>query len=291
MSQTLINGTAYEIEKGNTMVNSTQYTIDHGNTLVGGTQYKIEFAAGPSFEWPGWDNATWEDINNLCYAKQQGYIDSWPSDVVLGGTRSETLSSAVLGTTTHDVMIIGMDQDADGTLTFQTQGVLANSAQYMSSNGAEARWSRSMAEGFCDSYYNYFTGKSYIKPVRKGNFDEAISRVASRNPTFTYTNMFVWIPSCYEISLVTDYTIQDEQYATTTNSESTYGKLIRYQYYTDNSSRVKGQQYWTRTPEYDNTNWVNTVSTSGGYRGTNASSSAYYAPAFVIGNPDAQTIE
>jgi len=75
MSKTLISGTAYTIDHGNTLINGTGYEIDHGLTLIGGTSYDIELAGAASSpyslsDWPGWSNATWEDVNNLCYAKQ-----------------------------------------------------------------------------------------------------------------------------------------------------------------------------------------------------------------------------
>lgn len=41
MSQTLINGTAYEIDHGNTLISGTGYEIEKGNTLISGTAYEI----------------------------------------------------------------------------------------------------------------------------------------------------------------------------------------------------------------------------------------------------------
>lgn len=70
--KTLIDGTAYDIVGGSTRINGTAYSISSGKTRVDGTAYDINFKK--EFEWCGWDNATWEDINNLCVAKQQGII-------------------------------------------------------------------------------------------------------------------------------------------------------------------------------------------------------------------------
>ena len=77
---TKVNGTAYEIVGGSTKVNGTDYDIIKGKTKVGGTDYDIEFDTN-SFNWVGWNNATWQDIVNLCKAKRDGVIDSFPSDV------------------------------------------------------------------------------------------------------------------------------------------------------------------------------------------------------------------
>ena len=74
--------------------------------------------------WPGWANATWEDVYNLCKAKQEGEIIAWPNDVVLGATKETTLSTAVSGLTTYTMRIIGLDIDGSGIVTFDCNHIL-----------------------------------------------------------------------------------------------------------------------------------------------------------------------
>lgn len=82
--KTLIDGTAYDIVGGSTLINGTGYSIASGKTKIDGTGYNINFTR---YEWPGWSSATWKDINDLCVAKQQGLINEWPSDVVVGARK------------------------------------------------------------------------------------------------------------------------------------------------------------------------------------------------------------
>lgn len=296
MSQTLINGTAYTIDHGNTLVNSTQYTIDHGNTLVNGTQYKIEFAAGPSFNWVGWDNADWQDINNLCYCKQQGYIDAWPDDVVVGATKSVTLTSALAGTTTHNVTLIGRDQDGDGTLTFQTTNCLANGVQFNTSS-SNAQWVGSNIRSQCTSYYNKLPNKDYIKTVSKGTCPDSVSR---KNGTATYNNETVFILSATEVGYTgskngSSLSIDN---STTSNSECTAGYNEAYSYYSDDASRIKNAgdtgsatSWWLRSRYYQDSYFDCAVASSGVDTGNYPDAALRIAPAFVIGNPDTQTVE
>lgn len=83
---TKVNGTAYEIVGGSTKVNGTNYDIIKGKTKVGGTNYDIEFDSG-EWKWPGWDNATWYDVNKMCVEVENGNLPTWPDDVVTGATK------------------------------------------------------------------------------------------------------------------------------------------------------------------------------------------------------------
>ena len=306
--KTLIGGTAYNVVGGSTLVGGTQYSIAAGKTLVNGTAYSLSFDAGVPYsldDWPGWDNADWEDINNLCYAKQQGYIDSWPNDVVVGGTKSVTLTASVSGTTTHNVMIIGMDQDAEGTLTFQTVNSLATASKFSSSSNSTAGSNYYDANnlifdgnssGLCKQYYDAFPGKASIMQVNKGT---CVTQVSGQNGTATYREQYVWIPSEGEVGLDNYASLKYSNW-TTTNGECTYGKKFQYSYYTDNNSRVKklgdsgsADFWWTRGRYYyfATIGLVCNVNSDGSASSYIYSDSCGVAPAFVIGNPEAQTIE
>lgn len=281
--KTLIGGTAYNVVGGTTLVSGTSYRISAGKTLVGGTGYSLPFGASTVpyslDDWPGWSNATWEDINNLCYAKQQGYINSWPADVVLGATKSETLSSAVLGTTTHDVMIIGIDIDGDGTLTFQTKNCLADTVAF----GGSGLWSSSTARIQCQNYYNAFPGKDYILTVSK------LTSTSDTTADLSETSDAVWIPSRPEVG---------GSSSANTEGEFTVGSSTPYNY-SSNADRIKklvdtdesGVRYWLRSRHQNSSNSVDIVYDGGSISYVVYSDAVYLAPAFVIGNPLAQTIE
>lgn len=136
---TKVNGTAYEIVGGSTKVNGTDYDIIKGKTKVGGTDYDIEFDTG--FTWNGWNNATWQDIVNLCKAKQDGVIDSFPADVVPGKSKNFGLymksgnTHNMPTTTTYYTAYIVRVNNNKGTIT-----VLLNFSKSM-------RWGSSKAYG------------------------------------------------------------------------------------------------------------------------------------------------
>lgn len=291
--KTLIGGTAYNVVGGTTLVSGTSYRISAGKTLVSGTGYSLPFGASTVpyslDDWPGWSNATWEDINNLCYAKQQGYINSWPADVILGATKTamvdiesatkldQLLRSSIL------YRIIDMDKDKNGTLTFDSPACCKGTTWDV--GGYSTTWNN--RQNICSLIYNALEIKDYITPVEKiiGNTTE--------------TN-YLWLPSLAELGISrTSYY----------SGEYTVNGSSRYAYYTDSNTRRKyeiGQEdyyptgnyyYYTRTKRTDNQYQVALVQRSQGIFGagrdvnSTSSTAAYPIPYFVIGNPLAQTIE
>lgn len=118
--------------------------------------------------WPGWDNATWEDIYNLCKAKQLGAIADWPTDVVLGATKMAycpipRYSYQTAAFSTHEVMLIGMDIDGPGVLTFETKNCFIEAVE-----AGENAYDYLSEEDNID-YWGTFVGamKQYIKPLNK----------------------------------------------------------------------------------------------------------------------------
>lgn len=75
-------------------------------------------------KWPGFENASWKDIYDLCKKKQAGTIKTWPEDIKLGATKNISFrwgnenSSTVFYTMTFE--IIGIDIDGPGVLTFMS---------------------------------------------------------------------------------------------------------------------------------------------------------------------------
>lgn len=176
----------------------------------------------PSFEWVGWANATWEDVYNLCKAKQEGKITAWPDDVVLGATKETTLSTAVLDTSTFTMRIIGLDIDGSGVITFDSK--------YLTSGTADA----SSLNTYQDNFYNYCNAKPYIKALSKG----AAAADPDRNGAVTYADYYVWSLSEREANL-DRYSGISVANSTLTKAECTYGVNQPYPFYTSNATRVK----------------------------------------------------
>ena len=179
----------------------------------------------PSFEWPGWANATWEDVYNLCKQKQNGGITAWPDDVVLGATKETTLSTAILGTSTFTMRIIGLDIDGSGVITFDSKYVAAETTSCNLFNRYE------------NNFYNYCNAKPYIKSLKKGTAPTSAAS-GDRNGGVTYADHYVWSLSEREVNL-DRYSCISVANSTLTKAECTYGVNQPYPYFTSNESRKK----------------------------------------------------
>lgn len=300
MSKTLISGTAYTIDHGNTLISGTGYEIDHGLTLIGGTSYDIELAAAGSSpyslsDWPGWSSASWEDVNNLCYAKQQGYISAWPSDVVLGATKKVDLSTTILGCSSYIVQIIDLDKDGSGVITFCSQHTSNQaSAFYTTSLSAYAypNYESSDLKNFCTSFYNAMENKSYVKQLTKKTGKDGYN---SGGPIRVSSELLgVWLLSRPEIGLAVAPT-----YYFVDQVDFTDGVTSSYAFFTDATSRKKckfnsssGQSWWLRSLPVDGSYQQEAaINSYGTMVKSNYSEKYYFVPAFAIGNPSAQTVE
>ena len=175
-----------------------------------------------SFDWVGWANATWEDVYNLCKAKQEGKITAWPDDVVLGVTKETTLSTAVLNTSTFTMRIIGLDIDGSGVITFDSK--------YLTSGTAN----ENSLSTYQNDFYNYCNAKPYIKVLSKGT----AAAKTNRNGAVTYADYYVWSLSEREVGL-DKYSGISVANSTLTKAECTYGVNQSYPYFTSNASRKK----------------------------------------------------
>lgn len=212
----------------------------------------------------------------------------------VGKTKSVTLTSAVLGTTTHLVRCIGADQDGIGTLTFQTANCLANTTVWSttassSSNTTAARWvdGNCKAKKECINYYNAFPGKASIKTVSKGT----CSSYGDRNQGVTYNDETVWLPSEREMGL-DSYSPISVANSTTSKAECTQGYNEAYSYYNSNNRRIKNlgdngnvTWYWERSRYYGSGDpyFVCGVNTDGSAGNTGYWNYSGLAPAWVIG--------
>ena len=275
----------------------------NGSTAVSATTITIKVAAGTnhtapsnktitvSAEYWSWgadggtvDAAWFTGLKNYLASHTGASIKTSSGGAILGTTKSVTLSSAVLGTTTHLIRVIGVDQDADNTVTFQTKNCLSQYTTF----GSSAVWIGSTARTLCQNYYNAFPGKAAIKTVSKGT----CPNYGSRNQDVTYNNETVFLLSEREFGL-DSYSPISTANSTTSKAECTAGKNFAYSYYTSNSTRImylgdtSTSSYgypWERSRYCNNSNPVCFVSSSG-YANYNSYNNGYgLAPAFVIGN-------
>lgn len=285
-------------------LNGNTLTIKgNGSTAVSAKTITISVAAGTnhtapanktitvSAEYWSWgadggtvDAAWFTGLKNYLASHTGASIKTSSGGAILGTTKSVTLSSAVLGTTTHLIRVIGVDQDANNTVTFQTKNCLN---QY-TSFGSSAVWIGSTARSLCQNYYNAFPGKGAIKTIKKGT----CPNYGSRNQNVTYNDETVFLLSEREFGLDT-YSPLSTANSTTSKAECTQGKNFAYSYYTSNATRVmylgdtSTSSYgypWERSRRYDNSGSVCYVNNNGSANDFNYYGSIGLAPAFVIGN-------
>ena len=275
----------------------------NGSTAVSATTITIKVAAGTnhtapsnktitvSAEYWSWgadggtvDAAWFTGLKNYLASHTGASIKTSSGGAILGTTKSVTLSSAVLGTTTHLIRVIGVDQDADNTVTFQTKNCLSQYTTF----GSSAVWIGSTARTLCQNYYNAFPGKAAIKTVSKGT----CPNYGSRNQDVTYNNETVFLLSEREFGL-DSYSPISTANSTTSKAECTAGKNFAYSYYTSNSTRImylgdtSTSSYgypWERSRICSTSNVVCRVDDYGTATYDFYNSGNGLAPAFVIGN-------
>lgn len=276
----------------------------NGSTPVSATTITIKVAAGTnhtapsnktitvSAEYWSWgadggtvDAAWFTGLKNYLASHTGASIKTSSGGAILGTTKSVTLSSAVLGTTTHLIRVIGVDQDANNTVTFQTKNCLSQYTAF----GSSAAWIGSTTRTLCQNYYNAFPGKAAIKTVSKGTCP---STDGSRNGTPTYNNETVFLLSEREFGL-DSYSPLSTANSSTSKAECTAGKNFAYSYYTSNSTRImylgdtSTSSYgypWERSRYYNYSTAVCRVGNNGTATYDDYGYSNGLAPAFVIGN-------
>lgn len=257
----------------------TNHTAPSNKTITVSAQYWSWGADGGTV-----DAAWFNGLKNYLASNSGSSIRTSNGGSILGTTKSVTLSSAILGTTTHLIRVIGVDQDANNTVTFQTKNCLSQYTTF----GDNAIWIGSTARSLCQSYYNAFPGKAAIKTVSKGTCPD----YGNRNQNVTYNDETVFLLSEREFGL-DSYSPLSTSNSTTSKAECTQGKNFVYSYYTSNATRVmylgdtSTSNYgypWERSRGYNGSGYVCRVygdgSTYYGYYG----GSLGLAPAFVIGN-------
>lgn len=286
-------------------LNGNTLTIKgNGSTPVSATTITIKVAAGTnhtapsnktitvSAEYWSWgadggtvDAAWFAGLKNYLASHSGASIKTSSGGAILGTTKSVTLSSAVLGTTTHLIRVIGVDQDANNTVTFQTKNCLSQYTAF----GSNAVWIGSTARSLCQNYYNAFPGKAAIKTIKKGTCPSTNS---SRNGDVTYNDETVFLLSEREFGL-DSYSPLSVANSSTSKAECTQGKNFAYSYYTSNATRImylgdtSTSSYgypWERSRRYVNSTYVCLVNHNGNAYNIYYNVSYGLAPAFVIGN-------
>lgn len=285
-------------------LNGNTLTIKgNGSTAVSAKTITISVAAGTnhtapanktitvSAEYWSWgadggtvDAAWFNGLKNYLASNSGSSIRTSNGGSILGTTKSVTLSSAVLGTTTHLIRVIGVDQDANNTVTFQTKNCLSQYTTF----GSNAVWIGSTARSLCQNYYNAFPGKAAIKTIKKGT----CPNYGDRNQNVTYNDETVFLLSEREFGLDT-YSPLSTANSTTSKAECTQGKNFAYSYYTSNATRImylgdtSTSSYgypWERSRRYNHSSNVCFVNGGGGANYDSYGGSGGLAPAFVIGN-------
>lgn len=284
-----VNGKTITVKgNGSTTVSSTTITV----SVSAGTNYTAPTSKTFTVSATYWsfgagngetaDAAWFAGLKNYLASHTGASLTTTSGSSIVGATKTVTLTTAVLGTTTHLIRVIGVDQDGSNTVTWQTKNCLSQYTAF----GSFAVWIGSTARTLCQNYYNYFPGKASIKTVSKGTS----TNTGSRAGTATYNDETVFLLSEREFGL-DSYSPISTANSTTTNAECTYGYNAQYSYYSSNSARVmylgdSSRSYgypWERSRRYNSSGSVCRVN----YDGT--AGSAYYdgghglAPAFVIG--------
>lgn len=257
----------------------TNHTAPANKTITVSAEYWSWGADGGTV-----DAAWFTGLKNYLASHTGASIKTSSGGAILGTTKSVTLSSAVLGTTTHLIRVIGVDQDANNTVTFQTKNCLSQYTTF----GSSAVWIGSTARSLCQNYYNAFPGKAAIKTIKKGT----CPNYGDRNQNVTYNDETVFLLSEREFGLDT-YSPLSTANSTTSKAECTQGKNFAYSYYTSNATRImylgdtSTSSYgypWERSRYYDSSGAVCRVNSNGTATGNRYSNSGGLAPAFVIGN-------
>ena len=257
----------------------TNYTAPSSKTITVSAEYWSWGADGGTV-----DAAWFAGLKNYLASHSGASIKTSSGGAILGTTKSVTLSSAVLGTTTHLIRVIGVDQDANNTVTFQTKNCLSQYTTF----GNNAVWIGSTARSLCQNYYNAFPGKAAIKTIKKGT----CPNYGDRNQNVTYNDETVFLLSEREFGLDI-YSPLSTANSTTSRAECTQGKNFAYSYYTSNATRImylgdtSTSNYgypWERSRYYSNSNYVCIVGDNGSVGYSSYNSSIGLAPAFVIGN-------
>lgn len=242
--KTKVNGTAYDIVGGLTKVNGTDYNIIKGKTKVGGTNYDIQFEE--EWEWPGWANATWYDLNRVCVEIQNGNLSNFPSDINTNINRTKTVSLYIPSSNTYGLPSGYQDFTAHLVRVDTTNKQLAFlvpfniTLPYASSTTYTQKYSTSKLKSFCNYITSYCSSQNLSRSYMVPQTRYAVYYKNSNSLTLeTMTNCYWFVPNNRELA-----SHQSSVYNFNLDSgDSTYNNYIK-----DNIflvSRIPNQGFWT----------------------------------------------
>lgn len=221
-------------------------------------------------------NMSWADINAVAAAGQAAAYWS------VGDTKTITFESAVLGSTSIVVKIMGFEYDdlADGSgkakITFGMVDCFAT-MQGMNSSGTNAGgWtSCALRATIINTLLPAFItaiGANIIKPVTKR------TSAGSQSTTINTSTDSLWLLSEYEVFGATTYSVAGEKPT---------DKSICYPIFTSAASRIKNvggseAYWWERSPYASNSTSFCKVSSSGSANANTASTSGGVALGFCV---------
>lgn len=230
------------------------------------------------FDW-GDENAVGDAAWWAGLQKHIATLDEAGRLALIGKKKKVSLSSPVLGANAASMICIGSDIDADCTLTFQTEGTLPDDTVF----GSDALWDGSTAQSLCNDFANYCSVKDSIKSITK--LTSSLVALVDGAVADVQTTAKCWIPSECEMGLVR----WSSDYEWTLD-----GKDQAYQYYTDNSNRIKYRMdvngdltintavYWDRSLDVFDFLRAGIIQDNGQSNSSNYTSTLGLAPAFTI---------
>lgn len=220
-------------------------TIYFNGEKVNSVYYNKNFVWGIE-EWKGLNQATWDELYNLCQDKRKGLID-WPADITLGAVKTLNYASKYNKSTKGDFIIIGIDVDGPGTITFHSKNTVGYPITHPTGiSYADGGYAFNGVEA-CDWFYEVCGIKDCIKTVYKGTCIE--NGNFQRNVPATYAEAKIWIPSEFEMGL-NWYSPLNMDLTNATNAEATYGVNEPYPWY-NNQSITEQQREIRRNKGFD----------------------------------------
>ena len=240
--KTLIAGTAYDISGGKTLVGGTAYGVSAGKTLIGGTTYGVNLVSYSPLA-----DSTWAQIQ---YVAQNGLFSQ--TGWAIGDTKTTTLSTAVLGTSSFTMQLVGVDLDGANTLAFIS---LASSINTINIVGSFTGYASSLMSTNATNFYNYTDAKDYIKVLQRYYYTPGTT-------TRTAMSMPVFIPSLIEIGGTGSYYSNGDTGLTGTGHYSSFfnSDATRIKTYEGSSSTTR---YWTRSTPRDIAGYAFLIGLSG----------------------------
>ena len=244
---------------------------EYGNYLYSSTVVTI------NYNYWSWGNDG-EIADTEWFIGLKNYLqDNEPLSDWIGTTKIITLSKPVLGTTEHSITCIGINDDADKTVTWIVTNALEQKTSYSTQN-SEYWTDADVIQAVLNNYYDYCPAKNAIKIVSKG---VTISGVGEAEE-IQYYEMPVFLISYYELVGETNRSRGEE---CTENR-----RKFTYEFFTGENLTIDAEDqdswYWTRSISSSRVNQICSIRIGSNSLNFSASSSGegYLRPAFVIGN-------